>query len=127
MTGNNFWHEAVPLEHGERPALAGERNADVVIVGAGFTGLWTAYYLKRLSPALDVAVLETEHVGFGASGRNGGWVIPGIAGLGRYIGELDFDQRRHCCDVLSANVDDIGSALQKEGIEADFHKGGMIA
>jgi NADPH-dependent 2,4-dienoyl-CoA reductase/sulfur reductase-like enzyme len=66
-------HESVPLgpaaTHGLRDIPA---RADVVIVGAGYTGLWTAYYLLKADPSLDVVVLEAEHVGFGASGRNGG-------------------------------------------------------
>ena len=56
-----------------RPALPGDRDADVVIVGAGYTGLWTAYYLLSADPTLRVLILEKECVGFGASGRNGGW------------------------------------------------------
>src|SRR2546421_5985756 len=58
-----------------RPALPGSRDADVCIVGAGFTGLWTAYELRRADPGLDVVVLEAEVAGFGASGRNGGWGV----------------------------------------------------
>ncbi|MDP4690008.1 MAG: FAD-dependent oxidoreductase, partial [Candidatus Nanopelagicales bacterium] len=53
--------------------LDGEAEADVAIVGAGYTGLWTAYYLLRDNPGLRVTILEAEHAGFGASGRNGGW------------------------------------------------------
>ena len=56
-----------------RPALPGARNADVAIIGAGFTGLWTAYYLLQHDPTLRVVLLEKEIAGFGASGRNGGW------------------------------------------------------
>ena len=56
-----------------RPGLSGDCAADVVIVGAGFTGLWAAYYLLKADPAMKVVVLEREHAGFGASGRNGGW------------------------------------------------------
>ena len=63
-----------------RPALEHSRDADVCIVGAGFTGLWTAYELKRADPALEVVVLEAEIAGFGASGRNGGWVLGELAG-----------------------------------------------
>lgn len=55
-----------------RPALATDETVDVCIVGAGYTGLWTAYYLLEADPSLSVLVLEAEHVGFGASGRNGG-------------------------------------------------------
>ena len=61
-------------------ALPGHRDADVCIVGAGYTGLWTAYYLKRANPSLRVTVLEARFAGFGASGRNGGWLsglVPG--------------------------------------------------
>ena len=61
-------------------ALDGDREADVCIVGAGYTGLWTAYELKRAQPDLDVVVLESRFAGFGASGRNGGWVIGELAG-----------------------------------------------
>ncbi|MFC6235679.1 NAD(P)/FAD-dependent oxidoreductase, partial [Leucobacter soli] len=63
-----------------RAALPGSIEADVAIVGAGMTGLWTAYYLKRAAPELDIAVLEKEFAGFGASGRNGGWLSAKIPG-----------------------------------------------
>src|SRR4030095_12450847 len=58
-----------------RPALDGDREADVCIVGGGYTGLWAAYELLRAAPSLSVVVLEREVAGFGASGRNGGWVL----------------------------------------------------
>ena len=54
---------------------------DVAIVGAGYTGLWTAYYLKSLEPGLRVAIVEAEVAGFGASGRNGGWCVGTLAGM----------------------------------------------
>src|SRR2546428_12893043 len=57
-----------------RPSLPGGAEADVCIVGAGYTGLWTAYYLKRADPGLRIIVLEATFAGFGASGRNGGWL-----------------------------------------------------
>src|SRR5712664_231669 len=62
------------------PRLPGTREADVCIVGAGYTGLWTAYYLKQAQPDLRIAVLEREFAGFGASGRNGGWLSAELAG-----------------------------------------------
>ena len=55
-------------------------TCDVAIVGGGFTGLWSAYYLKRAQPDLRVTVVEREIAGYGPSGRNGGWVSSGIAG-----------------------------------------------
>ncbi|HET8614831.1 MAG TPA: FAD-binding oxidoreductase, partial [Actinomycetales bacterium] len=71
----SLWHSTLPPQDDlrRRPALDGDTTADVCIVGAGYTGLWTAYYLNRLDPSLDVLVVEAETAGFGASGRNGGW------------------------------------------------------
>ena len=73
MTGPSFWHDALPHPIAPRPALPGDSEADIVIVGAGYTGLWTAYYLKKADPSCRIVVLESEYAGFGASGRNGGW------------------------------------------------------
>ena len=64
----------------QRPPLPGGAEADVCIVGAGYTGLWTAYYLKRADPGLRIMVLEADFAGFGASGRNGGWVTATLPG-----------------------------------------------
>ena len=69
----SFWYRdtGVPVR---RPTLNGRLDVDVAIVGGGYTGLWTAYYLKKDQPDLRIAVLEKEFAGFGASGRNGGWL-----------------------------------------------------
>ena len=82
MTTNgsvSFWWEAIGRP-APRPALPGALRADVCIVGGGYTGLWTAYYLKKAGPHSRVVLLEREFCGFGASGRNGGWLYNGIAG-----------------------------------------------
>ena len=73
----SYWHDSLaPGDDGTpRPTLGGDTDADVVIVGAGFTGLWTAYHLLGADPSLRVVVLERETAGFGASGRNGGWCV----------------------------------------------------
>ncbi len=101
--------------------------ADVVIVGAGFTGLWTAYYLLRDSPHLSVLVLEAEHVGFGASGRNGGWVSA------LYPVSPDVIAARHgrpaTLDLLAAlrdTVVEVGAVAAAEGIDAGFVRGGTL-
>ena len=69
----SLWWEAVPVPLPARPALTEDLSVDVCIVGAGFTGLWTAHSLARADRSLRVAVVEREVAGFGASGRNGGW------------------------------------------------------
>ncbi|MCW3064386.1 MAG: FAD-dependent oxidoreductase, partial [Solirubrobacterales bacterium] len=71
----SFWLSQVDPAPSPREPLPGPVEADVCIVGAGFTGLWTAYELRRADPSLRVVVLEAETAGFGASGRNGGWVV----------------------------------------------------
>ncbi len=69
----SLWLDRFPGSLTPRPALPGDIRCDVAIIGAGFTGLWTAYYLQRADPSLSIAILEKEIAGFGASGRNGGW------------------------------------------------------
>ena len=101
----------------------------MVIVGAGLTGLWTAYYLVRSDPTLRIAVLEAQVAGFGASGRNGGWCsarfsVP-LAGLAGLAGSSRADALAQAA-AMRATVDEVGRVLGHEGIEAHFHKGGSV-
>ncbi|MBT6372076.1 MAG: FAD-dependent oxidoreductase, partial [Acidimicrobiaceae bacterium] len=123
----SFWHDTVPGSLDPRPALQGDRDAGVAIVGAGFTGLWTAYHLLRIDPGLRVVVVEREIAGFGASGRNGGWA------LGEYsISPMDWAARstpeaavRQMRGLYDA-IDDIGRVAEVEGIDCHYAKGGWI-
>lgn len=122
----SFWlTDAGPLR--QRPALDGSEDVDVAILGAGYTGLWTAWYLLRREPSLRVAIAEAEYAGFGASGRNGAWCS---AGIGVTPPEL---ARRHSPaasrDVVRAmrdTVDEVGRVCDAHGIDAQFHKGGLL-
>ena len=76
----SLWLDGALAEFSPRASLEGDKEADVAIVGAGFTGLWAAYALTASDPQLRVAVVEAETAGYGASGRNGGFVSAGIAG-----------------------------------------------
>jgi glycine/D-amino acid oxidase-like deaminating enzyme len=123
----SFWHDTMPDEMTPRPSLDTEEVVDVAIVGAGYTGLWTAYYLKKLEPALRVAVVEAEIAGFGASGRNGGWVIGTLAGMDSRIASKG--QREGCIALQRAlfdSVDEIGRVCEQESIDCHFAKGGNI-
>ena len=74
MPGRSFWSDSLPdAERAIGAPLDGDVDVDVAIVGGGLTGLWTAWYLLDADPSLRVAIVERETVGFGASGRNGGW------------------------------------------------------
>ena len=100
---------------------------DVAVVGAGFTGLWTAYYLLQQDPSLQVVLFEAEEVGFGASGRNGGWVSSlwpvGMSTVAREHGE---PAARDLAAALRATVDEVGAVCSAEGIDAGFRKGGAL-
>lgn len=113
-----------PLE--PRPALGAELQADVAIIGAGYTGLWTAYYLKRQAPQLRIVILEAETAGFGASGRNGGWLMGNLLGEDRLLGDLPAAQCKAAFDLLHGIPDEVGAVLQREGIACDFRKGGVL-
>ena len=123
----SFWHSALGPAPAPRPSLAGGREADVCIVGAGFTGLWTAYELRRADPSLDVVVLEAESAGFGASGRNGGWVLGVLAGSReRWAKRAGRDGVLALERAIQATVDEVGRVVAAEGIDCDFHKGGAL-
>jgi glycine/D-amino acid oxidase-like deaminating enzyme len=110
-----------------RPGLPGDGEADVAIVGGGFTGLWSAYYLKRAQPDLRVTVVEREIAGYGPSGRNGGWVSSGIAGSpALYRRQRGEDAVRRGLRETYSTVDEIGEVVRREGIECGFLKAGAL-
>jgi glycine/D-amino acid oxidase-like deaminating enzyme len=117
-----FWWRSLGGAVGGREQLPGPTEADVAIVGAGYTGLWTAYYLKRAQPSLRVVVLEAERVGYGASGRNGGWATGFFSGPPRAYGTGFLALQREMFDT----VDEIARVLAQERIDADFVKGGQL-
>ena len=123
----SFWLEDVPGDLAPRPALAGPIEVDVAIVGAGFTGLWSAYYTKLADPDLWIAVLEKDIAGFGASGRNGGWVSPMLpTPLSTLAKESGREAAAAAQRAMIDTVDEIGRVTGAEGIDAHFHKGGSL-
>lgn len=127
VMGRNYWLESVSGDLTPRAALSESKTVDVAIMGGGFSGLWTAYYLKRLHPTLDVAVVEQEICGFGASGRNGGWISPrypsSIADLVTRAGE---DEARRTQQALYDTADEITRICALEGIETDYRPNGVL-
>ncbi|HET7677547.1 MAG TPA: FAD-dependent oxidoreductase [Candidatus Limnocylindrales bacterium] len=126
--GVSYWLESCGDDLTPRPSLEGTLDADVAIVGAGYTGLWTAFYLLRAEPSLRVVVLEAEIAGFGASGRNGAWCDSGLnVSLGLMEKKFGFEQARAAHQLTFEAVDEVGRATAEAGIDAGFHKGGELA
>ncbi len=127
MAGS-VWRATLPeAARVEGSPLEGDLAVDVAVVGAGYTGLWTAYYLAAADPRLRIIVLERDEIGFGASGRNGGWcsalLATGIGTLARRHGRaaaIAMQQTMH------ETVDEVGRVVAAEGIDAHFTKGGTI-
>ncbi|MDZ5436024.1 FAD-dependent oxidoreductase [Pseudomonas fluorescens] len=109
-----------------RPALEQDLDIDVAIIGAGYTGLWTAYYLKRQAPELSIAIIEAQTAGFGASGRNGGWLMGNLLGEDRLLAGLSPEQRRTSYDLLHNIPDEVRIVLEREGVDCDLRQGGAL-
>jgi glycine/D-amino acid oxidase-like deaminating enzyme len=110
-----------------RPRLDGDLEADVAIVGGGFSGLWTAYYLLRVEPGLRVVVVDRQWCGFGASGRNGGWCVGELAGsFESYAARSTPSEARRLIRATFDAVDEVGRVTDRESIECGYHKGGTV-
>src|SRR4029077_13807700 len=104
----SFWLETSGDTLAPRTALQRSSEVDIAILGGGYTGLWTAYYLLRENPRLRVAVVEKEIVGFGASGRNGGWCSSKFPVTPRMLKQrFGRDAARSLMLAMNASVDEI--------------------
>jgi glycine/D-amino acid oxidase-like deaminating enzyme len=123
----SYWLESSQDDLTPRPPLDGSEDVDVAILGAGYTGLWTAYYLLERRPELRITIVEREIAGFGASGRNGAWCAPDLnismTRLARLHGE---DAARRMQQATYDAVDEVGRACAEAGIDAGFHRGGEL-
>jgi glycine/D-amino acid oxidase-like deaminating enzyme len=124
----SLWHDTHPGSLEPRPSLRSEQTVDVAIVGAGYTGLWTAWYLTSLEPGLKIAVVEAEVAGFGASGRNGGWCLGNLAGLEALHADPDRGESAVALQrALFDAVDEVGRVCAAEGIDCHYAKGGTVS
>lgn len=125
MESVSFWHEAVDLT--ARPALKGDIETDVAIIGAGLTGLWTAYYLQKQNPKLSITLIDKNVAGFGASGRNGGWasaLFPQTTTA--LVSTYGFDAAKALRDAMVETISEIGRVVKAEKIDCDWNHGGTI-
>lgn len=123
----SYWLETSGDDLTPRPALEGTSAVDVAILGAGYTGLWTAYYLLQREPSLRVAVVEGEIAGFGASGRNGGWCYAGFPVSPGVLAErFGRDQARATILAMRETVAEVARVCEAEGIDAQIAASGVL-
>lgn len=123
----SFWLETCEDDLTPRHPLDGSVDVDVAILGAGFTGLWTAYYLLSKEPSLKVAIVEAEIAGFGASGRNGGWCFSGFPVSPLTLLETyGYDIARQLSLEMYKAVDEVGRLSREEGVDIHYAKGGEL-
>jgi glycine/D-amino acid oxidase-like deaminating enzyme len=124
----SLWRDNARVTAPVYPALPGPTSVDVAIVGGGYTGLWTAYYLAKADPSLRIVVLEKEFVGFGASGRNGGWCSAIFPASMRKIASLSSrDAAVRLQRAMNDSVVEVGAVAAAEGIDAGFVQGGYAS
>jgi len=128
IDNGSFWFDSLAADRRPDPAPTATdlpTHTDVAIIGAGYTGLWTAYYLNRAEPSLAITIIDANSVGFGASGRNGGWCMGW---------SMDIDKRLArgtgglaVARAMQDTVDEIGRVSQAENIDCHYTKGGTLA
>ena len=124
----SYWLETCGDDLTPRPALDGSQSVDVAILGAGYSGLWTAYYLLQRQPSLKIAVVDKEIAGFGASGRNGSWCTAHFPTSLSVIAEhYGADSARALYRAMAASVDEVARVATAEGFDIHFEKGGGMS
>jgi glycine/D-amino acid oxidase-like deaminating enzyme len=125
LATRSYWLSLDPYE--PNPPLEGDVETDVAIVGGGFTGLWTAYHLLKADPGMTVAILDANAIGYGASGRNGGFAMTlihrSLAGLVYAVGPEHAKALHHAAEQ---SVRGIERVCAEEGIQADLQPNGLI-
>src|SRR5205823_10159891 len=116
----SLWLEEALAGAEDAPRLEGEERADICVAGGGYTGLWTALRLKELDPSLDVALVEADVCGGGASGRNGGFVLTWWAKFGTLKKVCGGEEAVRLAAASADAVDGIGAFCAANGIDAHY-------
>src|SRR4051812_942340 len=129
--GPVYWLEQAMEAERERPAaacaaLAGTVRADVCIVGGGYTGLWAALELTEQAPDATVVVVEAGACGFGASGRNGGWMTSWMDELEGLVERFGEEQALWLADESSATIGGVEAFAGGNGVDCPFPPGGGL-
>jgi glycine/D-amino acid oxidase-like deaminating enzyme len=125
ITYDVFWRETEPVEVG--PSLRGNRQADVAIIGAGYTGLWTAHFLKKADPSLSIEVVEADYAGSGASGHGDGFITPTIGhSLATLVHAYGPERARLAYSVVGKSILEVQRFATKHGIDAQIEPTGYF-
>jgi glycine/D-amino acid oxidase-like deaminating enzyme len=115
-----YWRDTEPVEPG--PPLQGPVRCDVCIVGGGYTGMWTAHFLKKAEPSLDVRIIEADYAGAGASGHNDGFATPTIGhGLSGVVRRFGRERAKVAYAAIGRSLLELGRFCRKEGVDAELH------
>ena len=121
----SYWLETCGEDLTPRTKLDGSIDVDVAILGAGYSGLWTAYYLQALEPSLKIAIIEKVIAGFGASGRNGSWCTCHFpTSYGAIAAHRGRDAAVALYRAMAGAVDEVARVATAEGIDIHFERGG---
>ncbi|AXK36287.1 FAD-dependent oxidoreductase [Streptomyces armeniacus] len=114
-----YWHDTEPVT--PRPPLRGNADYDVCVVGGGFTGLWTAYFLKEAEPALDICVLDARHSGYGASGRADGFVTPTVGkDIQALVDQFGPERALEASRAVGRSILEIGRFTRRNRVDAEY-------
>ncbi|MTA80934.1 MAG: FAD-dependent oxidoreductase, partial [Actinobacteria bacterium] len=126
-TGNSLWRDTLKVAHNQRPALTSDMSVDIAIIGAGYTGLWSAFHLINQNPGLSIAIFERDCVGFGASGRNGGWASALYPiSHERLIRENGSKAALLVRKLWHESITQIEDFSASEKVDIDFYRGGTL-
>jgi len=120
-----YWLQEAPAFE-ELPGLAGERSADVVVVGGGYTGMWAAWHVQQLEPEAEVVLLEAERCGYGPSGRNGGFCNVMWFSLPNMRERWGDEAALAVARAAEGAVSEIGEFCASEGVDAWYTPGGYL-
>lgn len=114
-----YWHDTEPVVPG--PALRETVDCDVCIVGGGFTGLWTAFFLKEAEPALDIRIVEAKHSGYGASGRADGFVTPTVGkDIQALVDKFGTQRALEATQAVGRSILEIGRFTRRNKVDAEY-------
>lgn len=114
-----YWHETEPVV--PEPPLRGYADCDVCIVGSGYAGMWTAYFLKEAEPGLDIRLVEAKYAGYGASGRADGFVTPTIGKDIRALADqFGRERTREASAAVGRSILEIGRFARRNRVDAEY-------